>query len=139
MYVHRSFLISSLILSLARRMSSSTTTTPAPSTYVSGTHSVAYVTVPDEAVAKKLAHGIVQENLAACVNIIPKITSVYLWKGEINEDSELLLMIKTRTAKVDELTTYVRKNHPYEVCEVISTPIQNGNPPYLNWIGDIVP
>ncbi|XP_063360726.1 protein CutA homolog [Cydia amplana] len=102
-------------------------------------YSVAYVTVPNNEVAKTLAHGLVKQKLAACVNIIPQVTSVYMWKGEINEDSELLLMIKTRTSQVDQLTTYVRSNHPYEVCEVISLPIKNGNPPYLKWIGETVP
>ncbi|KOC67233.1 Protein CutA like protein [Habropoda laboriosa] len=102
-------------------------------------HSVAYVTVPTEDVAKKLAHGLVKNKLAACVNIIPQLTSVYEWKNEINEDSELLLMIKTRTDTVDALTKYVMENHPYEVCEVISLPIKNGSEKYLKWISDIVP
>ncbi|XP_073942351.1 protein CutA homolog isoform X2 [Choristoneura fumiferana] len=102
-------------------------------------YSVAYVTVPNNDAAKALAHGLVKEQLAACVNIIPQVTSVYVWKGEVNEDSELLLMIKTRTSQVDRLTQYVRSNHPYEVCEVISLPIKNGNPPYLKWLGENVP
>lgn len=109
------------------------------SSYVPGTYSVAYVTTPNQEVAKKLAHGLVSEKLAACVNIIPGVTSVYEWENKINEDSELLLMIKTRTSKIDALTQYVKSNHPYTVCEVISLPIENGNEPYLNWIGEIVP
>ncbi|XP_014203754.1 uncharacterized protein LOC106636037 [Copidosoma floridanum] len=104
-----------------------------------GIHSVVYVTVGKEDEAKMLARGIVENRLAACVNIVPKITSVYRWKNEIQEDSELLLMIKTRTDTVDVLTEYVKSNHSYEVCEVISLPIQNGNKAYLDWISDEVP
>ncbi|XP_016920766.1 protein CutA homolog [Apis cerana] len=106
---------------------------------LAGIHSVTYVTVPTQDIAKKLAHGLVKNKLAACVNIIPGLTSVYEWKNEINEDSELLLMIKTRTDTIDALTKYVKENHPYEVCEVISLPIQNGNEKYLQWISEIVP
>lgn len=109
------------------------------SSYVSGTHSVAYVTTPNEEVAKMIAHGLVKSKLAACVNIIPKITSIYEWEGKINEDAETLMMIKTRTSKINELTEFVKKNHPYTVCEVISLPISNGNDAYLKWVGDIVP
>ncbi|KAH0547437.1 protein CutA homolog isoform X2 [Cotesia glomerata] len=108
-------------------------------TTLAGVYSVAYVTVPDIDVAKKLAHGLVKNKLAACVNIIPQVTSVYEWKDEINEDQELLLMIKTRTETIGNLTNFVKNNHPYEVCEVISLPINDGNEPYLNWIGSIVP
>ncbi|XP_012218463.1 protein CutA homolog isoform X1 [Linepithema humile] len=104
-----------------------------------GASSVAYVTVPDDTVAKKIARGLVENKLAACVNIIPQLTSIYEWKGEIQEDSELLLMIKTRTEKIDALTKYVKENHPYTVCEVISLPIQNGNADYIKWINEVVP
>merc|ERR1712131_80329 len=107
--------------------------------YTSGTHSAAFVTCPNDTVAKDLARGIVEKKLAACVNIIPKITSVYEWQGKIEEDSEVLLMIKTRSSTVPALAEYVRSNHPYEVAEVISLPIDQGNPPYLKWIGDVVP
>lgn len=95
--------------------------------------------MPSLEVAKTLAHGIIANKLAACVNIIPSITSIYEWEGKINEDKELLLMIKTKSGKVDELTKFVRENHPYSVAEVISFPIENGNLPYLKWIHDTVP
>ena len=104
-----------------------------------GMYSIAYVTVPNEDVGKKIAHGLVKGKLAACVNLIPKITSIYEWEGKVEEDSEILLMIKTRTSRLDELTSFVKVNHPYEVCEVITTPIASGNPQYLEWIGQIVP
>ncbi|KAI1886674.1 hypothetical protein AGOR_G00198230 [Albula goreensis] len=111
----------------------------ASASYSSGTHSAAFVTCPNEQVAKDLARGMVEKKLAACVNIIPKITSVYEWQGKIEEDNEVLLMIKTRSTKVSALAEYVRSNHPYEVAEVISLPIDQGNPPYLKWLGEVVP
>ncbi|XP_030051174.1 protein CutA isoform X3 [Microcaecilia unicolor] len=107
--------------------------------YISGTHSAAFITCPNDTVAKEIARGIVEKKLAACVNIVPQITSIYEWKGKIEEDSEVLMMIKTRSSKVPALTEFVRSVHPYEVAEVISLPIDQGNPPYLKWVGDVVP
>lgn len=103
-----------------------------------GEHSVVLVTTPDDASAKKIANGLITKELAACVNIVPQITSIYRWEGKINEDSEVMMIIKTRTERVSELSKYVQENHPYSVAEVISLPIQNGNPTYLNWIGSTV-
>uniref|UniRef100_A0A336MD55 CSON015526 protein n=1 Tax=Culicoides sonorensis TaxID=179676 RepID=A0A336MD55_CULSO len=134
-------------LNFSSRILTSTCNCSAPKTMASSSSSTnnatlfaaCYVTVPDENIAKKLAHGIVEKKLAACVNIIPSITSVYSWEGKINEDSEMLLMIKTRKSRVDELSEYVRNNHPYTTAEVISVAIENGNPPYLDWIANTVP
>uniref|UniRef100_A0A1Q3FMW3 Putative conserved secreted protein n=1 Tax=Culex tarsalis TaxID=7177 RepID=A0A1Q3FMW3_CULTA len=123
--------------------SMSTTTTnqqqPEVARYEPGQHSIAYVTTPNENSAKELARKLVERKLAACVNIIPGLTSVYEWEGKLNEDHETLLMIKTRTTRVDELAKFVRENHPYSVAEVISVPIENGNPPYLEWLSRSVP
>lgn len=116
----------------------SMSTTSPTNSYKPGTHSAAFVTAPDETVAKTLAHGLVTNKLAACVNIVPKIVSIYEWEGKINEDSEVLMMIKTTSSKVDEISKYIRENHPYTVAEVISFPIENGNPPYLEWITNVL-
>ncbi|GBM65249.1 Protein CutA [Araneus ventricosus] len=126
------------VLSIATRRAFSTMACSANQPF-QDVFSVSYVTAPSDDVAKKLAEGLVKEKLAGCVNIIPGIHSIYEWKGEIQKDSEVLMVIKSRTSRLDELTKYVRENHPYEVCEVISTPIQHGNESYLKWLGDIVP
>ncbi|XP_058811545.1 protein CutA homolog isoform X3 [Topomyia yanbarensis] len=112
---------------------------PPPQNYEPGLHSIAYVTTPNENSAKTLARLLVERKLAACVNIIPGIMSIYEWEGKINEDQEQLLMIKTRTSRVNELSKFVRDNHPYSVAEVISVPIENGNPPYLEWLSKTIP
>ncbi|XP_020803999.1 protein CutA homolog [Drosophila serrata] len=111
----------------------------AAESYQAGSNSVVFITTPDRESAKKLAHSIIERRLAACVNIVPQIESIYLWEGKVNEDNEYLMMIKTRTERVDELSKFVRENHPYSVAEVISLPIQNGNLPYLKWITETVP
>jgi len=95
---------------------------------------VVYVTVPNKEAGKKLAESIVKEKLAACVNRVPGIESVYEWKGEIQTDSEELLIIKTRESLLDALTEHVKANHEYDVPEVIALPITGGSLQYLEWI-----
>lgn len=76
----------------------------------------------------------VKAKLAACVNIIHGITSIFTWENEVEEDSELLLMIKLSENNLSKLTEMIKEIHPYDVCEVISTPITGGNVEYINWI-----
>ena len=82
-------------------------------------HSMVFATAPDDQSAKKIARGLVANKLAACVTIVPRITSIYAWEGEVIEDPEVLLMMKTRTSRLDELTQFVVENHPYRVAEVL--------------------
>jgi periplasmic divalent cation tolerance protein len=93
------------------------------------------VTVPNKKAGQKIAEGLVESRLAACVNVLPAVDSFYRWKGKVEAASELLLVIKTQKDLVGALTTFVKENHPYEVCEVIALPVMEGNPAYLDWIG----
>jgi periplasmic divalent cation tolerance protein len=98
--------------------------------------SICYVTVPDEASTNSLASKLVETKLAACVNIIPGIKSTYFWEGKVNQDSELLLMIKTRNSLREDLISFVKENHTYTVPEIICTDIAAGSPAYLKWVMD---
>ena len=94
---------------------------------------VVFITTPLDT-AEELSERIVKEKLAACVNIIERVKSVYHWKGVIKKDVEALLVVKTATKKVENLIKFVRENHSYEVPEVVSITIAEGNPDYLNWL-----
>ncbi|OGQ48050.1 MAG: cation tolerance protein CutA [Deltaproteobacteria bacterium RIFCSPLOWO2_02_FULL_46_8] len=91
-------------------------------------------TIDSEKEAKKIAKALVESHLAACVNIIPKITSIYEWKEEICEEEELLLVIKTQQNRLEELKATLEELHPYEVPELIVLPITDGLPDYLSWL-----
>jgi periplasmic divalent cation tolerance protein len=93
-----------------------------------------FVTIDDSAKAIDIARSLVNQNLAACVNIAPEVRSVYLWKGQVCDEAERLLIIKTRAELFDQLKTAVKEMHPYEVPEIIAIAIDNGLPEYLNWI-----
>ena len=93
-------------------------------------------TCPDPATAERIAETLVGERLAACVNIMPGLTSVYRWQGKIEHDSELLLLIKTREAIYSLLEARIGELHPYQVPEIIALPILTGSTPYLDWLTD---
>jgi periplasmic divalent cation tolerance protein len=97
-------------------------------------HVILIVTAPDKKEANRLADMILKKRLAACVNLIPGMTSRYWWKGKMRKGSEVLMVIKTRKALFKKLERLVKENHPYELPEIIAIPIVAGSPEYLNWI-----
>lgn len=92
------------------------------------------VTAPDAKVARKLARACLESRTAACVNIIPGLESHYWWRGKIERGKELLLLIKTTTARLGALEKCVLENHPYDTPEFVVLPITLGNRKYLDWI-----
>ncbi|HXE40311.1 MAG TPA: divalent-cation tolerance protein CutA [Azonexus sp.] len=89
---------------------------------------------PDEASANAIALAVVEARLAACVNILPRVQSVYRWQGAVESTSEIPLLIKTTAANYPALEQAIAKLHPYEVPEIIALPIAQGLPAYLNWV-----
>lgn len=92
------------------------------------------VNVPDEATAHHMARSLVEDRVAACINILPGVRSVYRWQGKIEEAQEVTLLIKTTQARYVDLEAVVKAAHPYDVPELISLPIVAGLPEYLSWI-----
>ncbi len=99
---------------------------------------VVLITAPDLSAAQKLARTVLEQKLAACVNIIPGITSLFWWQNKIDEQTEVLLVSKTVRAKVSALIAAVKQAHPYEVPEIIALPIVEGSEDYLRWVRDSV-
>ncbi len=91
-------------------------------------------TVPNEATARKLASGLVEERLAACVNAIPGVRSFYRWQGKLETESEIQLLIKTRQERFDELAAWLEVNHPYDVPEIVAIPAERVSEAYLAWV-----
>lgn len=91
-------------------------------------------TCPDTATAERLAEMVVGKRLAACVNIVPGITSVYSWQDTIEKEAEVLLMIKTTKARWEALQSTLVAAHPYEVPEVVAAPLTHGTTPYFAWL-----
>ena len=95
---------------------------------------IALTTCPNPEIAQQLARGVVAQQLAACVNIIPAIQSIYPWQGEITQDNESLLLMKTQLQQLGELELYIQTHHPYELPEFITFTVKSGSKAYLDWI-----
>ncbi len=95
---------------------------------------VFFVTVPNQEVALKIGRTLVEEKVVACANIIPGLTSIYHWQGKIEEDSELLIILKTTKDRTNQLLERLPALHPYDTPECIGFPIGVGLQKYLDWI-----
>ena len=88
--------------------------------------------------AERIARALVEERLAACVNVVPGVLSIYRWKGNVEQEAELILVIKTLGERVEALKARLVELHPYELPEVVVIPIAGGHAPYLAWLEEQV-
>jgi periplasmic divalent cation tolerance protein len=101
---------------------------------------VALVTAPDPETAARIARTLIEERLAACVNLVPGVRSIYRWEGSVQEEAETLLIVKTRAGRAEALEARVRALHPYELPEVLRLAAAGGSAPYLAWVlGETAP
>ena len=101
---------------------------------MSTSYQIILCTCPDKNTAENIARLLVKDRLAACVNILPGITSVYTWQKQIETSQEHLLLIKANKTAYQAIAAAIKKQHPYEIPEIIAVPIENGLPEYLHWI-----
>jgi periplasmic divalent cation tolerance protein len=95
-------------------------------------------TFPDPETAARVARTLVEEQLAACVNLIAAVRSIYRWQGAISDDAESLAVIKTTADRYPALAARIAQLHPYQVPEIIALPLADGHPPYLAWLAEQV-
>jgi periplasmic divalent cation tolerance protein len=91
-------------------------------------------TCPDEGTAERISRGLVEAGLAACVSRMPGLRSTYRWQGRVEDEPEVLLLIKTVATRFQELEMRLKSLHPYEVPEIIALPIAMGSSDYLSWL-----
>jgi len=97
---------------------------------------IVLTSLPDRAAAVKLAQELVTRRLAACVNVLAECTSVYRWKGAIDNAAEVPVLIKTRAGRYAEVEAVIRELHPYELPEIVAVPVRHGFDEYLQWVAD---
>ena len=97
---------------------------------------VVLITVASREEAERIARRLVEDRLAACVNIVPQVRSFFIWQGKFSQEDEVLLMVKSRRARFQELATAVRQLHSYSVPEIIALPVLVGSSDYLRWVAE---
>ncbi|MFL5310476.1 MAG: divalent-cation tolerance protein CutA [Myxococcales bacterium] len=93
-----------------------------------------FTTLPSADKAAELAKVLVEERLAACANLLPAVRSIYRWQGKLQDENEVLVLLKTRAEHLERLKLRILELHPYEVPEVLAVPVEAGYQPYLEWL-----
>ncbi|KAM3599726.1 uncharacterized protein V6R79_010425 [Siganus canaliculatus] len=107
--------------------------------YIPGHHSVLLINSPTEQTAKDIGRAIMERRLAASINILSRTSTMYYWKGEIQDASEILMLVKTKTSRIQQVIDYVRSIHPYANPEVLSFPVEDGSLDYMKWMDEAIP
>lgn len=100
-------------------------------------HIIVMMTAPSKCVAAEMAEKLVREKLTACMNIIPEVRSIYMWKGEVCDEQEVVCIMKTRRELFDKLKARIIELHPYDLPEVVATDITDASADYLKWIDEV--
>ncbi len=93
-----------------------------------------YVTAPNDDILAKIGRGLVEEKLAACVNILGQTTSIYRWEGAIEEAQEVAMLVKTSASRAEAATAHIKALHPYSTPAILQIPVEGGFSPFLAWI-----
>lgn len=99
---------------------------------------IIFCTTPSSEVSEKIAAGLIDQQLAACCNILPEVRSVYRWQGQVESAGEQLLLIKSTEENFKAIEDFILSVHPYDVPEIIAVPVTEGNANYLMWINESV-
>ncbi|XP_041667008.1 protein CutA homolog isoform X2 [Cheilinus undulatus] len=107
--------------------------------YMPGHHSLLVINSPNEQTAKDIGRAIMERRLAASINILSRTSTMYYWKGEIQDATEFLMLVKTKTSRVQQVVDYVRSVHPYATPEVLSFLVEDGSLAYMKWMDEAIP
>ena len=97
---------------------------------------IVLITATSKEEADHIGTALVNEHIAACVNILPQIRSLFFWEGKLQDENETLIIVKSRLSQLDRIITRVKELHSYTVPEVIAIPLIGGSPEYLHWLND---
>ncbi len=95
---------------------------------------IVFVTVSSQEEGERIGSSLVESKLAACVNVLPQVSSIFSWQGKIEKDGEVLLLIKTTSERMDDLAAKIKEMHSYDVPEILAVPVFAGSRDYIDWV-----